>query len=510
MMRVTNAMIYNNAVFNLELQTQSLLDVNNQVSSGKRVNSPADDPVAIGQILNLQASNGAMTKYAALGRQANASLSMADGALSSLSSLVVSAQSLMVQAASSATNNPSSLAAAAQTVDNMIGQAIQVGNAKIGDQYIFGGTATSAPPINQNGLFTGNATEINIDINAGASIQSNIFGSDFLAANLNPALDAGAANPTPLSALRGGAGIGATPAQFTITDRAGAATAVNVAAGGDLNAVISAINGGAANVTASVSKDGRSIKIVDNNGTNASGPLTITDVVGTAAAGLGIAGSRNAASFSGDSLNPAVTADTALGDLLGGAGLTPGNITVANGNASNTVSFAGAKTVGDLINAINASPGLNATAAINPVGNALVITSNTPATIAYATDIGTGTTAELLGIGGGRNLITTLQKFSAAMKADDQAALRGMMPNIQSALNAVSFSRGVVGGRINQITSTATQLTNYQAANSVQLSNVQDADMAKVLTQLAQLQLSYQATSQVTAKLLQPGLMSYL
>jgi flagellar hook-associated protein 3 FlgL len=252
MMRVTNAMIYNNAVFNLESQTQALLDVNNQVSSGKRVNSPADDPVAIGQILNLQASNGAMAKYAGLGQQANASLSMADGALSSLSSMVTSAESLMVQAASSATNNPSSLAATAQTVDNMVGQAIQVGNAKIGDQYIFGGSATGGPPINQNGQYVGNAAAVNIDISAGATIQSNIFGSDFLAANLNPILDAGAANPTPLSALRGGRGIGATPAQFTITDRAGATTTVNVAAGSDLNAVISAINAGPANVTASV------------------------------------------------------------------------------------------------------------------------------------------------------------------------------------------------------------------------------------------------------------------
>ncbi len=510
MMRVTNAMIYNNAVFNLELQTQSLLDVNNQVSSGKRVNSPADDPVAAGQILNLQASNSAMTKYAGLGQQANASLSMADGALSSLSSMVTSAQSLMVQAASSATNNPSSLAATAQTVDNMIGQAIQVGNTKIGDQYIFGGSATSSPPINQNGQYTGNAAAINIDINAGASIQSNIFGSDFLAANLNPILDAGATNPTPLSALRGGQGIGATPAQFTITDRAGATTTVNVAAGSNLNAVINAINAGPANVTASISKNGDSIDVADNNGVNSTGPLTITDVTGTAAAGLGLAGSRNASSFTGDALNPAVTAGTALGDLLGGAGLAHGNITVANGSVSNTVSFAGAKTVGDVLNAINASPGLNATAAINSVGNALSITSNTPSTIAYATDIGSGTTAELLGIGGGRNLITTLQKFSAAMKAGDQAALSGMMPNMQSALNAVSTSRGVVGGRINQITSTATQLTNYQAANSVQLSNVQDADMAKVLTQLAQLQTSYQATAQATAKILQPGLMSYL
>lgn len=285
---------------------------------------------------------------------------------------------------------------------------------------------------------------------------------------------------------------------------------MNVAAGSDLNAVISAINAGPANVTASVSKNWDSIEIADNNGANSTGPLTITDVTGTAAAGLGIAGSRNASSFTGDALNPAVTAGTALGDLLGGAGLKPGDVAVANGAVSNTVSFAGAKTVGDVINAINASPGLNATAAINSVGNALSITSNSPSTIAYATDIGTGTTAELLGIGGGRNLITTLQKFSAAMKAGDQAALSGMEPNMQSALNAVSLARGVVGGRINQITSTATQLTNYQAANSVQLSNVQDADMAKVLTQLAQLQTSYQATAQATAKILQPGLMSYL
>jgi flagellar hook-associated protein 3 FlgL len=511
MFRITNAMLYNNATYNLGLQNQGLLDVNNQISSGKRVNSPVDDPIAIGQILNYQASNNSMDKYATLGQQATGALSMADGALSSLSNMVTSAQSLMVGAASAATNNPTSLINTAATVDNMISQAIQIGNTKIGNAYIFGGSSSNVPPINQNGLYTGNAVANNVDISTGSSIQSNIFGSDFLSASLNPSLNAGATNPTLISSLRGGQGIGATPASFTITDRAGAATTVNVPAGGNLNAIITAINGGAANVTASISQNGASIKIVDNNTANVTGPLSITDVgAGRAAAGLGIAGSRNAASFTGDMIAPVITANTSLSDLLGGKGLTAGNITVGNGAVSNTVSFAGAKTVGDVINAINASPGLNATAAINSTGNALTITSNNPSTVAYATDINSGNTAELLGVGGGRNIISTLQKFSSAMKLNDAAALKGMMSNIQSALSSVSYSRGVVGGRLNQLTSTSTALTNYKAATSVMLSNVQDTDMAKVMTQLAQLQTSYQATAKITAQILQPGLLNYL
>lgn len=510
MFRITNAMLFSNATFNLNLQNQQLMDVGAQATSGKRVNSPADDPVAIGRILNYQATDSSMTKYAMLNQQANGALSMADGALSSMSTMVTSAQSLVIGAASAATNNPTSLINDAAQVDSMIAQAIQVGNTKIGNQYLFGGSSTSQPPINANGLYTGNAVPTNVEINNGVAIQSNIFGSDFLAANLNPVLNAGATNPTPVSSLRGGQGIGTTPATFTVTDRAGNTTTVNVPAGATLNTIIGSINGGAANVTASISQNGASIQIVDNNTANVNQPLTITDTTGTAAAGLGIAGARNSVSFSGDSLGPIVTANTALSDLLGGAGLNPGNITVANGNVSNTVSFTGAKTVGDVLNAINASPGINAVASINAQGNGLTITSNNPKTVAYATDIGVGTTAELLGIGGGRNLIGTLQKFAQAMRADDTTALSGMMANIKTALTSVSLARGTVGGRINQLTAASTALTNYQAANSTLLSDAQSADMAKVLTQLAQLQTAYQATASVTAKILTPGLMAYL
>ncbi|MBI3794564.1 MAG: flagellar hook-associated protein FlgL [Nitrospinae bacterium] len=510
MIRLTNAMLYNNALTNLSSENQNLLQINNQVSSGKRVNSPADDPVAIGQILNYQTNLNDNAQFTSNTNHANNLLSQADTVLTSTSSLATEAQTLITQMSSGTYTAQNRLTNAAQA-DSFIAQAEQLGNTRIGSQYIFGGTNNGTPPINTNGQYVGGSTPLTAQVETSTMVQTAPLASSFLAGSMNPNLNISAGSSTPLSAIKGGVGVGTTPATFTVTDRAGNVTTVNVASGSNLNAVITAINGGAAKVTASLAKNGQSIQITDNNTTGITGPLTITDTTGTAAASLGIAGSRNISSFAGDNIAPALTTGTSISDLFGGAGMSLTNISVQNGGVTNTVSFAGAKTIGDIITAINgATPSANVTAGINSAGNALTVTSNNPATVAIASDIGNGSTASKLGLDGGTNMIKTLQDLSSALKLNDTDALRALIPAFQSVVNNISLVQGVVGASVNQLTTNNTFLSSNVSSVTAALSSVQDADMASVLTQLAQLQTAYQATAKVTAQILQPGLLSYL
>ena len=99
-----------------------------------------------------------------------------------------------------------------------------------------------------------------------------------------------------------------------------------------------------------------------------------------------------------------------------------------NGSASGAVSLSSATTVGGVINLIN-SAGLNVTASINSAGNALQVISNDSSTVAVAGNIGTDTTAEDLGLGGGKNVINTVIKLKQAMEKDDTFGILASLNN---------------------------------------------------------------------------------
>jgi flagellar hook-associated protein 3 FlgL len=601
-MRLTNAIMYNNALFNLNLQNQQMLQDSQQASSGKAINSPSDNPIGAAQSIQFQSTINFADQYMTLGQQATGNLSTAEGAITTVNDIMANVVGLATQAANG-TQNADTRKITATSIDSFLQQIIQIGNTKIGSNFIFGGRQTNVPPVNDGGQYVGDSQALSTVVNTGnQSVQSSVLASDFLTANLSPELNSGTVNPTKITSLRGGNGI--SVGTFTITDRAsapattatmtatggspnitlsgnaaaypiggvaqfsssaklptglsantpyyvisnsGGATptiqvsatpggsaivmgdsglgtasiqsgktkVVTIAPGSTLNDVMNAINNppypavGSVNITAQLSADGTGIQIKDNNLSGINGPIAIVDTTGTAAAGLGIAGTKNVSTFNGDNLAPVLDANTALNDLYGGKGITLSDINIYNGGVSKTVSFNGAKTIGDVINTIN-NCGANVSAAINSVGNALTLTSLDPQTVAYSTDINSGTTAAKLGIGGGSNLVTTMQKLSAAMKANDGTAISGLLTNINSGITSISNTLGTIGARINVLSNVNTMLTTTKTNTTQMFADVMNADMAKVLSEFTQLQTSYQATSKVTAQLLQPGLIAYL
>ncbi|MBI5178043.1 MAG: hypothetical protein HZA04_02125 [Nitrospinae bacterium] len=502
MFRITNQMMYNNSLINMYRQNEGMFNASEQISSGKRVNKPSDDPLAIGEIMQYQTRLDRNDRYTIIAQKARGYLGTSESLVASATDAASRALELsMSQASANAT--PQTRLTTAAEIDNLIAQAIQIGNSKIGSDFIFGGRRTNDAPVTAAGYYTGDHTSLQSDISEGATIGSSVLASEFLTADLNPRLN----GATLLSSLRGGAGV--TAGTFTITDRAGAAGTVNVTAGMTVAGLIAGINASGANVTASIAADGMGIQIKDNNTSTVTGPLVIANGSGAAASEMGLAGSRSVTSFKSDDLNPALTASTLISDLSGGTGMTLSNISVVNGSASATVSFAGASTIGDVINAINAS-GTNVTAALNPTSNALTVTSNNAATVAFANDIGSGKTAERLGVGGGRNLIASLQKLSAALKGNDVKAIAGLMENFSSAVNTSTALRGEIGARMNRVDTTSTQLEQSKADTTTLLSNAQDADMAKAISDFALLQTAYQATAKATASIIQPSLIDFL
>jgi flagellar hook-associated protein 3 FlgL len=138
------------------------------------------------------------------------------------------------------------------------------------------------------------------------------------------------------------------------------------------------------------------------------------------------------------------------------------------------------------------------------------VVANDPTTVAVVNDIGVGTTAENLGLGGGRNILDTLTTLKLALERDDTGAILATLENLDKGLDSVNESRAFSGSTLRQIESTDFIHDQDIVDQSDQLSNTEDADIIKSASDLAALELALNATLNTTARILQPSLLDFL
>lgn len=119
-------------------------ELQEQISSGQRLKLPGDDPAAVGRVLTLQAEQRRVSQFE---KNADVALELTQATYSHLDSL----KDLNVRAGelallgTSALGDEASKAYAAE-VDQLIEQAVRVGNGKLRDDYLFAGTAIDSEP----------------------------------------------------------------------------------------------------------------------------------------------------------------------------------------------------------------------------------------------------------------------------------------------------------------------------------------------------------------------------
>jgi flagellar hook-associated protein 3 FlgL len=82
--------------------------------------------------------------------------------------------------------------------------------------------------------------------------------------------------------------------------------------------------------------------------------------------------------------------------------------------------------------------------------------------------------------------------------------------NLDAALDQVLQVRGTVGATLNRLDITKAQLQNLQVTLETQRSGVEDLDFIAAATELASLENTFQASLAVTARVIQPNLLSFL
>jgi flagellar hook-associated protein 3 FlgL len=169
----------------VNLMDQAQQNENNaiqQLSTGRRVNLPSDDPAAEAAMVNENSQSVAVDQYTANSDSLTNVLNTANSTIESAVTLLQRAVSLGVEGAGG-TMNQSDLNSIATEVSGIQSQMLSLANTSYAGQYLFAGTATKTAPYVADSSdptqinYVGNSQQNQVQIGTGLSVASNLPGS---------------------------------------------------------------------------------------------------------------------------------------------------------------------------------------------------------------------------------------------------------------------------------------------------------------------------------------------
>ncbi|HLL92715.1 MAG TPA: flagellar hook-associated protein FlgL [Solirubrobacteraceae bacterium] len=143
--RITNAMVTSSLLNNLNSSLASLERTGEELSSGRTILEPSDNPYGASQVIDLQSQLDGLSSYATATQDGISWTNTASSALSSINGIVARVREMLVQAANG-TNNQSDLNTVAQEVEQLTESVKQDANTQYAGQYLFSGTSTTTAP----------------------------------------------------------------------------------------------------------------------------------------------------------------------------------------------------------------------------------------------------------------------------------------------------------------------------------------------------------------------------
>jgi flagellar hook-associated protein 3 FlgL len=141
-MRVTQATVVQQFIYNLQQNEQNILTTEQELSTGKRLLRPQDDPGGAAVSMQYQAEIDGTAQYLANDQSAQSWISASGDALQSAGSILQQVQNLAIEA-----QGPSaSLSAITPTLISLGQELMSVANSQLNGQYLFAGTSVTTQP----------------------------------------------------------------------------------------------------------------------------------------------------------------------------------------------------------------------------------------------------------------------------------------------------------------------------------------------------------------------------
>jgi len=464
---VASLIAQNNIRINNSFQSNTI----EQLSSGYRINSSADDAAGLAVANKYRGNNAELTQGVINANNGVSALQIVDGGLNNISTILDRLRTLATESASATfTGDRGTLNTEYQGLLSEVNR--QAANVNL----------------NTGGLYNTNL----VTYVGGGSTQANAQVSVDLSGS-NNAVDSTALGIQTTSVAGGGTGISSNAVRLdnaATSFLAGSNTQAftfHVNTGTGDQSVTATVSGGAGGLTGtqviaslnqSLSAYGISASI-SSGGTLQFGGATAFSVSAAAASGgngitTGAGTAVNSSNYNIDSVFTAVTAGTETFSVSNGSGSTTVNLTSAN-----------AATTAAALTQINTSLAGTGIYAVTAANNTDISLQSTNAFSVDETALGTGGAFTVLGA-----QAVTAASTSASSTGSALAALS----SLQTAVSNLGLLQGKVGAGVNKLNYAVnlaqSQITNYSAAES----GIRDADVAAEAANLTKAQVLQQAS----------------
>lgn len=517
-MRVSQQMLFNTYVSNMNKSLTDLVQTNIQSQTQKKVNKPSDDPVGMSRILDHREVLSSVSQYRDNIDTAKGWLNLSDTTLTNVSTLVTRAKELAEQA-STGTLTPENREQISYEARQLFEQLVSLSNSEFDGKSIYAGHKVDQNAFEKILAMTTNDSEL-------ASRNYTIQGDT---------------NNTIVVQFTSTGVIGTDDIDYrfsndggkTFTDKTLAAPATTL----DFDGVTMDMEAGTP-VRANDPDDTN-----DANGTwlwvRQSARYVGDDEDGATVNGIKttLAGGNTIAEGA-FSRNVVVRIDQAT-DLAsdieysfstdGGTTWTEGNTKTADGTASNailvvpggTLTLASNSGVNTLASgaqfiikpnmaAINFKIQDNESIKVNDVGKDVFGgVYKAPGAANDAVVFGDSSRV-LSNAAPSNNLFETMGNLVAFLETNNQSGVQKSLADLNTSQQYILTKTADVGGRERRLDVADNVLSNLEINEKERISNIEDADIGELMTQLAQQQIAYQAVLQSSSTIMKMNLMDYI
>ena len=185
MMRITDDSNYRNILQDIQRIAERMQKAQNQVSSGKKLNRPSDDPSAAADVVRIDSEHAANAQYLDNISTAQSRLQFADTALDGVQLAVERIRTLALLAEDSHAAASSSIAEISGLRDQLLSSA----NSTFDGQFIFGGSKTQTPAYVKESdgsvTYAGNSDAMKLQIGRVATLQTQIPGDEIFSGSVD-------------------------------------------------------------------------------------------------------------------------------------------------------------------------------------------------------------------------------------------------------------------------------------------------------------------------------------
>ncbi|MCZ8523311.1 MULTISPECIES: flagellar hook-associated protein FlgL [Paenibacillus] len=178
-MRVTQGMLNNQLLRNINTNLNRINTHQNELSTGRKINKPSDDPVGMTFALRYRSELSANDQYESNVTTAVSWLEYTDTTLDQANTVIQRARELAVEGANG-TNPQQALNAIKTEIDQLYQQMVTIGNSEFNGKHVFNGQLTDQAPYTAANAATATVDTgaIQYDIGAGVRVKANITGDE--------------------------------------------------------------------------------------------------------------------------------------------------------------------------------------------------------------------------------------------------------------------------------------------------------------------------------------------